>query len=148
MTTKIEAAEIATYCGGVALIANGADASTLERVFAGRANGNGVCTGDADERKATVAGVCGGSSRASSGGCGRTTGNYGGESEFAEFGGGPRGTRIFADGCGEYQTIWTDGNSRGGLRRAAAEERNAEGKQRGGTGVFTRENIVVLEAAG
>src|SRR4029077_15807845 len=35
MTTKIEAAEIAMKCGGVAAIVNGAVADSLERVFAG-----------------------------------------------------------------------------------------------------------------
>src|SRR5215813_6419731 len=35
MTTKLEAAEIAMKCGGVAVIANGAISDSLERVFAG-----------------------------------------------------------------------------------------------------------------
>jgi glutamate 5-kinase len=36
MTTKIEAAEIAMNCGGVAAIVNGAAADSLQRVFAGQ----------------------------------------------------------------------------------------------------------------
>jgi glutamate 5-kinase len=35
MVTKIEAAEIAMNCGGTAVIANGNDAGTLDRIFAG-----------------------------------------------------------------------------------------------------------------
>lgn len=39
MITKLEAAEIAMNCGGVAVIANGARAETLPRIFAGEAEG-------------------------------------------------------------------------------------------------------------
>src|SRR5215475_5939110 len=35
MTTKLEAAEIAMNCGGIAVIADGSDAGTLERIFSG-----------------------------------------------------------------------------------------------------------------
>ena len=35
MLTKLEAAEIAMQSGGVAVIANGTKADTLERIFAG-----------------------------------------------------------------------------------------------------------------
>jgi glutamate 5-kinase len=39
MITKLEAAEIAMNCGGVAVIANGSRAETLGRIFAGEAEG-------------------------------------------------------------------------------------------------------------
>ena len=39
MVTKLEAAEIAMNCGGVAVIANGSRAETLPRIFAGEAEG-------------------------------------------------------------------------------------------------------------
>jgi glutamate 5-kinase len=39
MVTKLEAAEIAMNCGGVAVIANGAKAETLPRIFAGEPEG-------------------------------------------------------------------------------------------------------------
>ncbi len=39
MVTKLEAAEIAMNCGGVAVIANGSRAETLRRIFAGESEG-------------------------------------------------------------------------------------------------------------
>ena len=39
MRTKLEAAEIAMNCGGVAVIANGSRAETLPRIFAGESEG-------------------------------------------------------------------------------------------------------------
>jgi glutamate 5-kinase len=39
MVTKLEAAEIAMHCGGVAVIANGSRAETLPRIFAGESEG-------------------------------------------------------------------------------------------------------------
>ena len=39
MITKLEAAEIAMNCGGVAVIANGSKAETLRRIFAGESEG-------------------------------------------------------------------------------------------------------------
>src|SRR6516165_6709305 len=39
MTTKIEAAEIAMHCGGVAAIVNGASPGSIERIFAGDREG-------------------------------------------------------------------------------------------------------------
>ena len=39
MVTKLEAAEIAMQCGGVAVIANGSRAETLPRIFAGESEG-------------------------------------------------------------------------------------------------------------
>jgi glutamate 5-kinase len=39
MVTKLEAAEIAMNCGGVAVIANGSRAETLPRIFAGESEG-------------------------------------------------------------------------------------------------------------
>jgi glutamate 5-kinase len=39
MVTKLEAAEIAMNCGGVAVIANGGRAETLPRIFAGESEG-------------------------------------------------------------------------------------------------------------
>ena len=39
MVTKLEAAEIAMKCGGVAVIANGSRADTLPRIFAGESEG-------------------------------------------------------------------------------------------------------------
>jgi len=39
MTTKIEAAEIAMNCGGTAVIADGNDAATLQNIFSGEKQG-------------------------------------------------------------------------------------------------------------
>jgi glutamate 5-kinase len=39
MVTKLEAAEIAMHCGGVAVIANGSRAETIPRIFAGESEG-------------------------------------------------------------------------------------------------------------
>src|SRR5260221_10454654 len=39
MTTKIEAAEIAMNCGGTAVIADGNDPATLQKIFAGEQQG-------------------------------------------------------------------------------------------------------------
>jgi len=39
MTTKLEAAEIAMNCGGTAVVAEGSDARTLRKVFAGERHG-------------------------------------------------------------------------------------------------------------
>jgi glutamate 5-kinase len=45
MTTKLEAAEIAMRCGGVAVIANGLQPDTLDRLFAGEAVGTAFIAG-------------------------------------------------------------------------------------------------------
>jgi glutamate 5-kinase len=147
MTTKIEAAEIAMNCGGVALIANGANPRTLESVFAGERTGTVFAPAVRMRGKrrwlAYAAGVRGrvvvdaGAQRAI------TTGkasllNSGVVRVEREFGSMDVVSirdlegREFARGIAAY----------------ASEERNAEGKKAAARVMFTRENIVVLEAAG
>ena len=102
MKTKIEAAEIAMNCGGVALIANGSNPAILAERVCRRAHRDRVCACRANARQTTVAGLRGRSARASGGGCGRAAGNHRRQSEFAEFGRGTSGARIWFDGRGEH----------------------------------------------
>lgn len=146
MTTKIEAAEIAMNCGGVALIANGANANALERIFAGERVGTvfAPATRMRGKRRwlAYAAGVRGrvvvdaGARRAI------TTGkasllNSGVVRVEREFG--PMDVVSIRDteGC-EFAR---------GVAAFASEERNAGGKMQGRV-LFTRENIVVIEPTG
>jgi glutamate 5-kinase len=147
MKTKIEAAEIAMNCGGVALIANGANPQTLQNVFAGERTGTvfAPATRMRGKRRwlAYAAGVRGrvvvdaGAQRAI------TTGkasllNSGVVRVEREFGSmdvvsiRDLDGREFARGIAAY----------------ASEERNTDGKKSAARVLFTRENIVVLEAAG
>jgi glutamate 5-kinase len=63
MITKLEAAEIAMKCGGVAVIANGGLAETLPRIFAGESEGTVFLPSNRMKGKrrwlAYAAGVCG-----------------------------------------------------------------------------------------
>jgi len=147
MKTKIEAAEIAMNCGGVALIANGANPKTLQSVFSGERTGTvfAPATRIRGKRRwlAYAAGVRGrvvvdaGAQRAITAGKASllNSGVVRVEREFAsmdvvsirDLDG-----REFARGIAAY----------------ASEERNAEGKKATPRVLFTRENIVVLEAAG
>jgi len=147
MKTKIEAAEIAMNCGGVALIANGANPKTLQGVFSGERTGTvfAPATRMRGKRRwlAYAAGVRGrvvvdaGAQRAITAGKASllNSGVVRVEREFAsmdvvsirDLDG-----REFARGIAAY----------------ASEERNAEGKKAAPRVLFTRENIVVLEAAG
>jgi len=147
MTTKIEAAEIATYCGGVALIANGADASTLERVFAGERTGTAFAPATRMKGKrrwlAYAAGVRGrvvvdaGAQRAITAGKASllNLGVVRVEREFA-----PMDVVSIHDLAGREFAR--------GIAACGSEERNAEGKRAAARVWFSRENIVVLEAAG
>jgi glutamate 5-kinase len=147
MTTKIEAAEIATYCGGVALIANGADASTLERVFAGERTGTAFAPATRMKGKrrwlAYAAGVRGrvvvdaGAQRAITAGKASllNSGVVRVEREFA-----PMDVVSIHDLAGREFAR--------GIAACGSEERNAEGKRAAARVWFSRENIVVLEAAG
>src|SRR5258706_7962330 len=64
MTTKIEAAEIAMNCGGTAVIADGNDPATLQKIFAGEQQGTVFAPGARMKGKrrwiAFAAGVSGG----------------------------------------------------------------------------------------
>jgi len=147
MKTKIEAAEIAMNCGGVALIANGANPKTLQGVFSGERTGTvfAPATRMRGKRRwlAYAAGVRGrvvvdaGAQRAITAGKASLL-NSGVVRVEREFGSmdvvsirDPDG-REFARGIAAY----------------ASEERNAEGKKAAARVMFTRENIVVLEAEG
>jgi glutamate 5-kinase len=147
MKTKIEAAEIAMNCGGVALIANGANPKALESAFAGERIGTvfAPATRIRGKRRwlAYAAGVRGrvvvdaGAQRAITAGKASLL-NSGVVRVEREFGSmdvvsirDPDG-REFARGIAAY----------------ASEERNAEGKKAAARVMFTRENIVVLEAEG
>jgi glutamate 5-kinase len=147
MKTKIEAAEIAMNCGGVALIANGANPKTLESAFAGERIGTvfAPATRIRGKRRwlAYAAGVRGrvvvdaGAQRAITAGKASLL-NSGVVRVEREFGSmdvvsiRDLDGREFARGIAAY----------------ASEERNAEGKKAAARVMFTRENIVVLEAEG
>jgi glutamate 5-kinase len=147
MKTKIEAAEIAMNCGGVALIANGANPKTLQSVFSGERTGTvfAPATRMRGKRRwlAYAAGVRGrvvvdaGAQRAITAGKASLL-NSGVVRVEREFGSmdvvsiRDLDGREFARGIAAY----------------ASEERNAEGKKAAPRVLFTRENIVVLEAAG
>ncbi len=147
MKTKIEAAEIAMNCGGVALIANGSNPVILESAFAGERIGTVFAPAARMRGKrrwlAYAAGVRGrvvvdaGAQRAITAGKASLL-NSGVVRVEREFGSmdvvsirGLNG-REFARGIAAY----------------ASEERNANGKKAAARVMFARENIVVLEAAG
>jgi glutamate 5-kinase len=147
MRTKIEAAQIAMNCGGVALIANGANPKTLESVFAGERIGTvfAPATRMRGKRRwlAYAAGVRGrvvvdaGAQRAITAGKASLL-NSGVVRVEREFGSmdvvsiRDLDGREFARGIAAY----------------ASEERNADGKKAASRVLFARENIVVLEAVG
>lgn len=146
MTTKIEAAEIAMNCGGVALIASGVNAKTLERIFAGERMGTvfAPATRMRGKRRwlAYAAGVRGrvvvdaGARRAITAGKASllNSGVLRVEREF-----GPMDVVSIRDIEGREFAR--------GVAAFASEERNADGKTRARV-LFTRENIVVLEPTG
>ena len=147
MTTKIEAAEIAMNCGGVALIANGANPKTLDSVFASERTGTVFAPAARMRGKrrwlAYAAGVRGrvvvdaGAQRAITAGKASllNSGVVRVEREFAQM---------------DVVSI-RDVEGREFARGIAAfgsEERNEQGKKAAARVLFTRENIVLLEAAG
>jgi glutamate 5-kinase len=147
MKTKIEAAEIAMNCGGVALIANGSHPVILESAFAGERIGTVFAPAARMRGKrrwlAYAAGVRGrvvvdaGAQRAITAGKASLL-NSGVVRVEREFGSmdvvsiRDLNGREFARGIAAY----------------ASEERNANGKKAATRVMFARENIVVLEAAG
>src|SRR5713101_6773912 len=147
MKTKIEAAEIAMNCGGVALIANGSNPAILESAFAGERIGTVFAPAARMRGKrrwlAYAAGVRGrvvvdaGAQRAITAGKASLL-NSGVLRVEREFGSmdvvsiRDLNGREFARGIAAY----------------ASEERNANGKKAAARVMFARENIVVLEAAG
>jgi len=146
MKTKIEAAEIAMNCGGVALIANGSNPVILESAFAGERIGTVFAPAARMRGKrrwlAYAAGVRGrvvvdaGAQRAITAGKASLL-NSGVVRVEREFGSmdvvsiRDLNGREFARGIAAY----------------ASEERNANGKKAAARVMFARENIVVLEAA-
>jgi glutamate 5-kinase len=147
MKTKIEAAEIAMNCGGVALIANGSNPVILQSAFAGERIGTVFAPAARMRGKrrwlAYAAGVRGrvvvdaGAQRAITAGKASLL-NSGVVRVEREFGSmdvvsiRDLNGREFARGIAAY----------------ASEERNANGKKAAARVMFARENIVVLEAAG
>ena len=147
MKTKIEAAEIAMNCGGVALIANGSNPVILESAFAGERIGTVFAPAARMRGKrrwlAYAAGVRGrvvvdaGAQRAITAGKASLL-NSGVVRVEREFGSmdvvsiRDLNGREFARGIAAY----------------ASEERNANEKKAAARVMFARENIVVLEAAG
>jgi glutamate 5-kinase len=147
MKTKIEAAEIAMNCGGVALIANGSNPVILQSAFAGERIGTVFAPAARMRGKrrwlAYAAGVRGrvvvdaGAQRAITAGKASLL-NSGVVRVEREFGSmdvvsiRDLNGREFARGIAAY----------------ASEERNANGKKAAARVLFARENIVVLEAAG
>jgi glutamate 5-kinase len=145
MITKIEAAEIAMNCGGVALIANGAHPETLHNAFAGERIGTVFAPASRMRGKrrwlAYAAGVRGrvvvdqGAQRAITAGKASLL-NSGVVRVEREFGAMDVVSirdiegREFARGIAAY----------------ASEERSVEGRKAVGRVLFARENIVVLEA--
>ncbi len=149
MKTKIEAAEIAMNCGGVALIANGSNPVILESAFAGERIGTVFAPAARMRGKrrwlrwlAYAAGVRGrvvvdaGAQRAITAGKASLL-NSGVVRVEREFGSmdvvsiRDLNGREFARGIAAY----------------ASEERNANGKKAAARVMFARENIVVLETA-
>jgi glutamate 5-kinase len=147
MTTKMEAAEIAMNCGGVALIASGAQADTLERAFAGQQTGTIFAPAMRMRGKrrwlAYAAGVRGrvvvdaGAQKAITAGKASllNSGVVRVEREFS-----PMDVVSIRDLDGREFAR--------GIAACGSRERNAEGKKAAARVLFTRENIVVLEAAG
>ena len=146
MKTKIEAAEIAMNCGGVALIANGSNPVILQSAFAGERIGTVFAPAARMRGKrrwlAYAAGVRGrvvvdaGAQRAITAGKASLL-NSGVVRVEREFGSmdvvsiRDLNGREFARGIAAY----------------ASEERNANGKKAAARVMFARENIVVLEVA-
>ncbi len=147
MTTKIEAAEIAMNCGGVALIANGANPKTLDRAFAGERTGTMFAPAARMRGKrrwlAYAAGVRGrvvvdaGAQRAITAGKASllNSGVVRVEREFAQM-----DVVSIRDIAGREFAR--------GIAAFGSEERNEQGKKAAARVLFTRENIVLLEAAG
>ncbi len=147
MTTKIAAAEIAMNCGGVALIANGANPKTLDRVFAGERTGTVFAPAARMRGKrrwlAYAAGVRGrvvvdaGAQRAITAGKASllNSGVVRVEREFAQM--------------DVVSILDIEGREFArGIAAFGSEERNEQGKKAAARVLFTRENIVLLEAAG
>jgi glutamate 5-kinase len=147
MKTKIEAADIAMNCGGVALIANGASSSILEKIFAGERVGTVFAPAARMRGKrrwlAYAAGVRGqivvdaGAQRAIIAGKASLL-NSGVVRVEREF------------GSMDVVSIRDLGGREiaRGIAAFASEERNADGKNAAARVLFTRENIVVLGATG
>jgi glutamate 5-kinase len=147
MKTKIEAADIAMNCGGVALIANGASSSILEKTFAGERVGTVFAPAARMRGKrrwlAYAAGVRGqvvvdaGAQRAIIAGKASLL-NSGVVRVEREF------------GSMDVVSIRDLGGREiaRGIAAFASEERNSEGKNAAARVLFTRKNIVVLGAAG
>jgi glutamate 5-kinase len=153
MTTKIEAAEIAMNCGGTAVIADGNDPATLQKIFAGEQQGTVFAPGARMKGKrrwiAFAAGVSGrvvvdgGAHRAItakkasllSGGVVRVEKQFGAMDvvSIVDLEG-----REFARGianCASAEAF------------AANDSARESGTQSKNTVVFTRDNIVLMEAA-
>lgn len=153
MTTKIEAAEIAMNCGGTAVIADGNDPATLQKIFAGEKQGTVFAPGARMRGKrrwiAFAAGVSGrvvvdgGAHRAItakkasllSGGVVRVEKQFGAMDvvSIVDLEG-----REFARGianCASTEAFAENGSA----RVSAAQNKNLV--------VFTRDNIVLMEAA-
>lgn len=147
MATKIESAEIAMKCGGVALIANGANPGTLEKVFNGERTGTVFAPAARMRGKrrwlAYAAGVRGrvivdaGAQRAITAGKASllNSGVLRVEREFAQM---------------DVVSIRdTEGREFArGIAAFGSEERNEQGRKAAARVLFTRGNIVLLEAAG
>src|SRR5580765_3391109 len=146
MTTKMEAAEIAMNCGGVALIASGAQADTLERAFAGQQTGTIFAPAMRMRGKrrwlAYAAGVRGrvvvdaGAQKAITAGKASllNSGVVRVEREFSQM--------------DVVSLRDLDGREFArGIAACGSRERNAEGKKAAARVLFTRENIVVFEAS-
>ncbi len=145
MTTKIAAAEIAMNCGGVALIANGADGNTLRRAFDGESVGTvfAPATRMRGKRRwlAYAAGIRGrvvvdaGAQRAITAGKASllNSGVVRVEREFA-----PMDVVSIRDLEGREFAR--------GIAACGSEERSSSGKAGAAKVWFTRENIVVLES--
>ena len=153
MTTKIEAAEIAMNCGGTAVIADGNDPATLQKIFAGEQQGTVFAPGARMKGKrrwiAFAAGVSGrvvvdgGAHRAItakkasllSGGVVRVEKQFGAMDvvSIVDLEG-----REFARGIANCASA--DAFAENNLARES-------GTQSKNTVVFTRDNIVLMEAA-
>src|SRR5205823_9421696 len=143
MSTKLDAAEIAMNCGGVALIANGADTQTMQSAFAGEPAGTifAPVTRMRGKRRwlAYAAGVRGrvvvdaGAQRAITGGKASLL-NSGIVRVEREFGSMDVVSILDLDGRGFAR----------GIAACGSGERNSNGKKAARV-IFSRENIVLLE---
>jgi glutamate 5-kinase len=153
MTTKLEAAEIAMNCGGIAVIADGNDSGTLEKIFAGEKQGTVFAPGPRMKGKrrwiAFAAGVSGrvvvdgGAHRAItakkasllSSGVVRVEKQFGAMDvvSIVDVEG-----REFARGIANCASADAFAQNRA-VKESAAQNKNVV--------VFTRDNIVLLEAA-